>query len=210
MCAWECERHTAVSENAFVGPARGLSRKSLPSMRTQEAVNTSPTARHPQSIALQNVLSYMCTSRAPHSPAEHDGREQSGPVHPSGQLHRSGPSHTPPFSHTKEHTADTARIAWFPASATYKNRCGETMRWTAGGGRGGGSYTCRQYMMNQGESILSLTSFPVKHDDIEADERGLSVGNQSCAGRLRRTAIIAAQRSKKKNTLLLGADLPDP
>lgn len=56
--------------------------------------------------------------------------EQSAPVHPVGQLHRSEPSHTPPFSHTNEHTADTARMAWLPASATYK------YRWEGAGGVG--------------------------------------------------------------------------
>lgn len=60
------------------------------------------------------------TSRWPQRPSEHDGIEQSCPVHPDGQLQLSGPLQVPPFSHTNEQTAETARMAWFPASATYK------------------------------------------------------------------------------------------
>lgn len=74
------------------------------------------------------------TCRGPHSPSVHDGSEQSWPTQPSGQRQLSGPSQVPPFSHTKEHTADTARMAWFPASATYRN----TYRYIKAVHRGGG------------------------------------------------------------------------
>lgn len=63
----------------------------------------------------------MQISRGPHNPSSHDGIEQSYPVQPDRHWQLSGPTQVPLFSHINEHTAEMARITWFPASATYSN-----------------------------------------------------------------------------------------